>query len=204
MTGHSLSLGALGGLSALGGASLGAAEPAHGPGAAAFDAGQTRIAPVYEYLPPSGGWREVSPQRFAEIEQAFRAAGDDASVTSKLRYGSVPQAVAEVRWATRSLTDRFWFKTNAAQWALYTKEEVRGDPRVSRVGCKESSDRWRYCKIVKEWRRSGQPVWTFLEPSGFVPPEFVRKPQTRMALYLVLGAAGFFGWRVWQGRGGAS
>jgi hypothetical protein len=199
MTGHSLSLGALGALGALGGVSLGAAEPAHGPGAADFDAGQTRIAEVYEYL-TSTGWRQVSPQRFAELEQAFREAGDDASVTSKLRYGSVPEVVGEVRWATRSLTDRFWFRTNAAQWALYTKEEVRGDPRQGAVGCKESSDRWRYCKIVKQWRRGGPAVWSYLEPSGFVPPEFIRKPQTRMALYLVLGAAGFFGWRVWQGR----
>lgn len=191
------------GVGGLSGLTLGAAIPQHGPGASEFDPGQTRDVTVYEYLGPGGRFQRVSPQRFAALEAGFRELGDDDSLTSMLRWGDEPQIVAEVRWANRALNDPFWFPTTSDQWSLYTREGIIGDPRGPHPqgsACKESSSRWRNCKIIKEWRPDGDVAWTFPEPSGFVPPKFVRAPQARMALYLGLGAVAFFGWRMMQRR----
>ncbi len=203
---------------------LGAAEPQSG---AAYPAGTTRDVGVFEHFGPTG-WERVTEQRFGELEAQYRAADDLLSLNTLLRWGTEEQTVAEVRWATRSLTDRFWFRTNAAQWALYTKEEVRGDPRVSAVGCKESSDRWRYCKIVRQWR-AAQPAWLSFEPEPAPEPEPEPEPEPteldlitagapapgpaptgivggpgggRLVLLAALGAAALFGWSQWQRRAG--
>lgn len=207
MTGHSLSLGALGALGALSAARPGrlGAIPQHGPEAALPRAGDTRIVQVYEFLSPTGAFARVSPQTFAEIEAGFRQIGDVNSLTSKLRYGDEQQVVAETRWSTSTLPEGRdnWFRPNAAQWAEYTESHLGAGVREAVASCWAKGGRQRLCRIVKNWRAQGAVAWQYPEAGALsIVAAGVRTRQGRLALYLVLGAGGFFGWRVWQGRGG--
>ena len=195
--------GGAGGLSGLAlGASLGAI-PQHGPEAALVMPGDTRIATVYEFLGPTGNFARVSPQTFAELEAGFRELGDVNSLTSKLRWGDEQQTLAETRWSTSTLPEgrNNWFRPNAAQWAEYTSSGISGDPRVARANCWAPGGRMRHCRIVKNWRAEGAVAWDYPQADVVsIVTASVKTRQGRMALYLGLAAAGFFGWRVMRQR----
>lgn len=202
MSGHSLSLGALG---ALGYAAALGAVPQHGPEAAPATAGDTRIVPVFEFLAPTGVFQRVSPTTFAELEAGFREIGDVNSLTSKLRWGDEQQTVGETRWSTSTLPEGRdnWFRPTAAQWTEYTESYLPAGVRERAVIAWAHGGRQRLVRIVRDWRSQGAVAWQYPVP-GVVSQfsERVKQPPGRLALYLTIAAAGFFGWRVYQGREG--